>query len=128
MRPDVRVREVLRDLPVLRHVEEVDLSGTPLNDEDLVRLVTACPNVRVLYLMDCSLESDWAAPILRRLERLECLAITEDDEEARQPWDAVFGDIMSYTGEAVGPKCSWQWRYWLTPDPDAPGGKKGTHP
>ena len=128
MRPDVTVRIVLRDLPVLRHVEEVDLSGTHLREEDLLRLVNACPNIRVLDLLDCALESDWAAPILRRLKRLECLGITEDDKLARQSWEAVFGDIMSYEGEAVAPNCSWQWRYWLTPDPDAPGGKRGTVP
>jgi hypothetical protein len=82
----------------------------------------------VLDLLDCSLESSWAAPLLQRLERLECLSITEDDPEARQAWNAVFGEIMSYNGEAPHPKCRWQWFYWVTPDPDGPGGKRGTVP
>jgi hypothetical protein len=128
MRPDVSVRLVLRELPVLRHVEEVNLSGTRLSEEDLERLVDACPNIRVLDLLDCSLESAWAAPILRRLKRLECLAITEDDPKERRAWNAVFGDVMSYNGEPPHPKCDWQWFYWLTRVPDGPGGERGTVP
>ena len=128
MRPGVNVRAVLRDLPVLRHVEEVDISGTPLREEDLVRLVDSCPNIRVLDLLDCSLDSSWAIPPLRRLKRLECLSITEDDQEGRRAWNAVFGDIMSYNGEVPDPKCSWQWRYGLTLDPDAPGRRRGSLP
>lgn len=129
MRPHVSVQSVLRRLPVLRHVEEVNLSGTPLSEEDLIRLVDACPNIRLLNLLDCSLDSTWAAPVLWRLKSLECLMITEDDEEDRQAWDAVFGDIVLYAGEAADrPDCLGEWRFLLTRDPDAPGGKRGSLP
>jgi hypothetical protein len=129
MRPDVSVSTVLRRLPILRHVEEVDLSGTTLSEEDLIRLVDACPGIRMINLLDCSLDSTWAPPVLARLKSLECLMTTEEDKDNRKAWYAVFGDIVVFEGEtAERPDCLGQWRFLLTRDPDAPGGTRGSLP
>jgi hypothetical protein len=114
---DIRVGSVLRNLPVLEYVEEIDVSSTFVREGDLEQLVLKCPNIRILDITDCTVSAAWAAEILRRLNRLECLIVTVNDEADRRGWDRSFGDVVLYEGKPQRRPCEWKWRSQWTMDP-----------
>lgn len=88
--------DVLRLIPVLADVEEVDLSYTMLSDAGVRELVVKFPNVRVVHIEMCDRVSADSAAVFAHAPRLGCVQVEDAKDDIDEWRDALGSRLNSY--------------------------------